>query len=399
MSADARRVIEAQAARAFAYGLGAVLLGATLDQRGFSSGEAGLLLAAVLAGTVLASAAVARWGDAFGRRRCYAVMYAALLATGVVFSLAQSLWPLVFVSLLGGLSTDVIESGPFTSLEQAMLAGEFETRVLAKGFGVYNAVAAVAGSLGALAAAGVGLWSGSGSAAPAPNRFFVLLVPAALAGLVVAGRLTAGVERGAGRVTPSGSMFGASRPVVFRLAGLFAMDSLGGGFVVQAFIAFWLAQRFHASVSLLGVTFFAVGLVQTGSFLVAGRLAGRFGLLPTMVFSHLPSNLLLVAVAFAPNLPVAIVLLLARVALSQMDVPTRQAYLMALVDPSERTAAAAVTNTARYMVRPIGALLAGLGQGVALGAPFVIAGTVKGAYDLILWRWFRSVPLPADLSA
>jgi MFS family permease len=146
----------------------------------------------------------------------------------------------------------------------------------------------------------------------------------------------------------------------------------------------------------LGVTFFAVGVLQTASFLAAGPLAERFGLLATMVFSHLPSNLLLVALAFAPNLTVAIALLLARVVLSQMDVPTRQAYVMALVDPTERTAAASVTNTARYLVRPIGPVLAGATQTFGLGAPFVIAGTIKSAYDLILWRWFRTVPLPEE---
>lgn len=142
------------------------------------------------------------------------------------------------------------------------------------------------------------------------------------------------------------------------------------------------------------MTFFAIGILQTTSFLAAGPLAERFGLLATMVFTHLLSNVLLVAVAFAPKLPTAVALLLARVVLSQMDVPTRQAYVMALVDPSERTAAASVTNTARYLVRPIGPVLAGATQTFGLGVPFVLAGTIKGTYDLILWRWFRTIPLP-----
>ncbi len=394
MSVDARRILAAQAVRAFAYGLGAVLLGATLDQRGFTSTQAGLVLAAVLAGTVLASLAVGRWGDRIGRRRCYAALYGALTLTGIVFAYAGSLWPLLVVSLLGGLSTEVVESGPFTSLEQAMLAGELDRRRLARGFGVYNAVAAGSGSLGALAAAGIGLLRDHWTSAPGLSRFFLLLVPAALAGIVLAGRLTAAVERPALTDTAPARALGESRPVVLRLAGLFAMDSFGGGFVVQAFIAFWLAERFNASVTVLGVTFFTVGILQTASFLAAGRLADRFGLLATMVFTHLPSNPLLVALAFAPNLPTAIALLLARVVLSQMDVPTRQAYVMALVDPAERTAAASVTNTARYLARPIGPLLAGATQTLGLGVPFVIAGTIKSAYDLILWRWFRRVALP-----
>jgi MFS family permease len=402
LSVDARRVLAAQAVRAFAYGLGAVLLGAALDQRGFTGTQAGLVLAAVLAGTVLASLGVARWGDAIGRRRCYAALYGTLVLTGVVFAFAASVWPLAAVALLGGLSTEVVESGPFTSLEQAMLAGELERRRLARGFGAYNAVATAAGSLGALAAAGIGPLQREWPAAPSEPRFFLLFVPAAIAGMVIAHRLSSAVERPVPREATTSTrapVLGVSRPAVTRLAGLFAMDSFGGGFVVQAFIAFWLAERFDASVTVIGVVFFAVGLLQTASFLAAGPLADRFGLLPTMVFTHLPSNVLLIAVAFAPNLAVAIGLLLARVVLSQMDVPTRQAYVMVLVEPTERTAAASVTNTARYVVRPIGPVLAGAAQSIALGAPFVIAGAIKGAYDLILWRWFRTVPLPEEVHA
>ena len=139
-----------------------------------------------------------------------------------------------------------------------------------------------------------------------------------------------------------------------------------------------------------------VGVLQTVSFLIATRLAERFGLLSTMVFSHLPSNVLLVGIAFAPSLPFAVGLLLARSVLSQMDVPTRQAYVMALVSPEERAAAAGYTNTARYVVRPLGPILAGAGQGLFLGLPFVAAGVIKSAYDVVLWRWFRSVPLPEE---
>jgi predicted MFS family arabinose efflux permease len=189
---------------------------------------------------------------------------------------------------------------------------------------------------------------------------------------------------------------GRSRRTVRRLSSLFAMDSFGGGFVVQAFIAYWLAARFDASIELIGVVFAALGVLQTVSFLLAPPLAARYGLLPTMVFTHLPSNVMLAALAFAPNLAVAVGLLLARVTLSQMDVPTRQAYVMALVDPEERTAAAAYTNTARYLVRPTGPLLAGAASSLWLGLPFLVAGTIKGTYDLILWRWFRTVPLPDD---
>ena len=181
-----------------------------------------------------------------------------------------------------------------------------------------------------------------------------------------------------------------------RLAGLFAVDSFAGGFTVTAFIAYWFAQRFDTSAATLGVVFAVVGVLQTLSFLAAGRLAERHGLLRTMVGTHLPSNVLLAAMAFAPTFPIAVGLLFARVALSQMDVPTRQAYVMALVSPPERTAAAATTNSARYVTRPVGTALGGLVASVAIGAPFVIAGSIKSGYDLTLWRWFRTVPLPEE---
>lgn len=395
---DTRLILAAQAVRGFAYGLGAVLLGATLEPRGFSRLEAGALLAAVLAGTVVSSLLVARFADRWGRRRCYVVLYVALGVAGVAFAFSDDLWILVAVALTGALSTEVVESGPFTSLEQAMLATDLAGRARVRGFGTYNAVATAAGSLGALAAGGLGPLRKVWSAGPADERAFLAFVPVALLGALFAARLSPGVEAEDGssvtRRLPS-----ESRARVRRLAGLFAVDSFGGGFVVQSFIAYWLTVSFHASVGVLGATFFAVGLLQTASMLVAPRLVERFGLLPTMVFTHLPSNLLLAAMAFAPSLPIAVGLLLARVALSQMDVPTRQAYVMALVAPSERTAAAAYTNTARYVVRPVGPALAGASQSMALGAPFLIAGVVKGAYDLVLWRRFRGVELGPDRAA
>ena len=177
-----------------------------------------------------------------------------------------------------------------------------------------------------------------------------------------------------------------SRGIVARLSALFALDSFGGGFVVQSFIAYWFALKFGTTHQELAILFLAIGFLQAASFQIAVRLAGRIGLLRTMVFTHLPSNVLLAAIAFAPTYAVAVVLLLARYALSQMDVPARQAYVAAVVDPSERTAAAAYTNTARYVTRPIGPLVGGAALTIALGAPFVIAGAVKSVYDVALLR-------------
>jgi predicted MFS family arabinose efflux permease len=287
----------------------------------------------------------------------------------------------------------VVESGPFTSLEQAMLPHTVNPAGRTRLFGRYNVVATLAGALGALAAGGPALLGRWLPALPATQRWLLAYPLAAALGLAVAARLSPAVEAGRAAADPHApTPLHHSGRLVYRLAGLFALDSFGGGFVVQAFIAYWLARRFGASPQLLGLVFFAVGLLQALSFQLAVRLADRIGLLATMVFTHLPSNLLLAAVAFAPNLASALVLLLARFALSQMDVPTRQAYVVGVVDPSERTAAAAYTNTARYAVRPLAPLVAGaLLHGAWLGAPFVVAGALKSAYDLGLYRLFRNI--------
>jgi predicted MFS family arabinose efflux permease len=388
---DVRRILTAQALRAFAYGFGAVLLGVSLEASGWSSGRVGLLLTAIVAGTAIMSVAVGTLGDRIGRRHFYLALFLGLSLSGVVFALTDNFWLLAVVALAGALSTDVVESGPFTSLEQAMLPSLLDRRERTRVFGNYNAIATVAGSLGALAAGGPALLRDSFDSFPADQRFFFLFVPVGVIGALVASRLSerVEVEKRPGIRLP----LHRSRANVTGLAGLFAVDSFAGGFVVQSFIAYWFRVKFDVSVEVLGLVFFAVGILQSASFLLATRLAERIGLLNTMVFTHLPSNLLLAAIPLAPTFPVAMVLLFGRFALSQMDVPTRQAYIATLVDPDERTAAAAYTNTARYATRPVGPVLVGVVQQIALGLPFVIAGGVKAAYDVAIWSWFRRVPI------
>jgi predicted MFS family arabinose efflux permease len=391
MNPDVRRILLAQALRAFAYGFGAILLGVSLEASGWSSGRVGLLLTAIVAGTAIMSVAVGTLGDRIGRRCFYLALFLGLSLSGVVFALTDNFWLLALVALCGALSTDVVESGPFTSLEQSMLPSLVDSRERTRVFGHYNAIATVAGSLGALAAGGPALLRDAFDSFPADQRFFFLFVPVGVIGALVASRLSERVE--VEKRSGLGLPLHRSRSNVVRLAGLFAVDSFAGGFVVQSFIAYWFRVKFDVSVEVLGLVFFTVGILQAGSFIVATRLAHRIGLLNTMVFTHLPSNLLLAAIPLAPTFPIAMALLFGRFALSQMDVPTRQAYIAALVDPDERTAAAAYTNTARYATRPLGPVLAGVAQQVALGLPFVIAGGVKAAYDVAIWSWFRRVPI------
>jgi predicted MFS family arabinose efflux permease len=388
LTTDARRILAVQALRAFAYGLGAVLIGVSLERAHLSGLAVGVILAALLVGAALTSILIGRYGDQIGRRRCYRLLLLTLAASGAVFALTS--WPpaLVLAALTGTISPDVVESGPFTSLEQAMLPRTVTgdpTRL----FGTYNTIATLAGSLGALAAALPALVSTA-----APQRWLLAYPVCALAAFPLAARLSAGVDA---EPLPSGlprRPLTRSKTIVRRMAALFALDSFGGGFVVQTFIAYWFTRRFHTSTETLGVIFFAIGLLQAASFQLAVRLAGRIGLLNTMVFTHLPSNLLLAAIAYAPNVATAIALLLGRFALSQMDVPPRQAYVVAVVSPEERTAAAAYTNSARYAVRPLAPPIAGaLLSTTFLGAPFLLAGALKSGYDIGFYLLFRRVPV------
>jgi predicted MFS family arabinose efflux permease len=390
---DLKKIFWVQALRAFIYGFGSVIMGSALAAGGLSEARVGFVFAAMLVGMALSSVAVGRWGERVGRRRLYRSLLVVVGVAGAAFALTTNRAVLVAAALTGTLSTDPNESGPITSLEQAMM-GQAPAALRSRVFGRYNAVAYLAGSVGALAAGGPQALRSYIPALPADQRWLLAFPVVAAACIAVASRLSPEVE-----VTGAGL---SSRPlhqsagIVRRLAALFAIDAGAGGFVTQAFIVFWFRRRFGAGTDVMGLVFFAAGILQAASSIAAGRLANRIGYLNTMVFTHLPSNFLLMAVAFMPNLNWAIAVLLIRFALSQMDVPARQAYITALVLPEERIAAAAYTNTARYVARPVGPAAGGLlMQRVAVGAPFVVAGAVKAVYDLALWLRFRRVELPA----
>lgn len=389
---DLRRILWIQALRAFAYGFGVVVLGVALVREGFSKGKVTLIFTAILVGMGLMSILVGLVGERIGRRRLYIVLLALMGVVGAVFALSGNLWFLVAASLTGTMSTDANESGPITSLEQAMI-GQAPGQARIRVFGRYNAVAYLAGAFGALAAGGPAFLHHVWRGAPSNQRWLFLIPLAAAAALALALRLSSEVESEGGKGVHKPLV--RSLSVVRKLSLLFATDAFAGGFVVSAFIVSWFALRFGASEAQMSVAFFVGGLLQAGSSIVAARVGERFGLLNTMVLSHFPSNLLLMAIPLMPTLAPALLLLTARFALSQMDVPARQAYIAAMVDPEERTAAAAFTNTSRYVARPFGQMLAGvLMTNVAIGAPFVAAGAIKCAYDVVLYRVFRRVPLP-----
>ncbi len=391
---DVRRIIAAQGLRAFGYGFTAVFLGRMLAAHSVSATKVGLLLATVIAGSAFSSLVFGRYSDRWGRRRSYGWLYIAIALAGIIVAFDPPLWVIAIVALTGTLSTDVIDNGPGTTLEQAMLV-QSESKVShASIFGMYNAFGALMGALGALSQGFISSVTGSSHIS---SLAFIVLFPLGIAGAVLAATLSSAVEPSNVKQeedsTPLRGKLGPSKRNVFQLAGLFAADAAGGGLITATFLAYYFTTRYSASAKSLGLIFFGVSLLQALSVLAAPVLARRIGLIWTMVGTHLPSNLLLIAMAFAPNLTVAYLLLFARSFLSQMDVPTRQALVMTVVTPAERTPAAAVTNAARYSVRPFGPMAAAALQHIALGAPMVVAGTIKGIYDLGILAWARNKKL------
>jgi MFS family permease len=391
---DVRLIFSVQAVRAFLYGFASILIGASLAATGLDELAVGAVFTAMLFGMAISSLAVGRWGEALGRRRTYLGLLAVMGVAGTVFALTGSVPVLVLVALTGTMSTDPNESGPITSVEQAMLASQ-PAPERSRVYGRYNAVAYLAGATGALAAGGPSAMRDVLPGLPPDQRWLLAIPLGAVLCIAFAARLSDAVEVDALVPRPRRGLQ-RSGGTVRRLAGLFAVDAFAGGFIVQTFIVFWFGRQWGTGAEVMGLTFFGVGLLQAASSIVAGWLGARIGLLNTMVFTHLPSNVLLALVPVAPTLAVAIGLLLARSALSQMDVPARQAYVAALVDPAERTAAAAYTNAARHLVRPAGPALASVSMGMAAGLPFLVAGGLKAVYDLALYVTFRRVRLGDD---
>jgi predicted MFS family arabinose efflux permease len=383
-------ILGVQALRALLYGFGSVLIGAELAHAGYSDAKVGLVLTAMLAGFAVMSVAVGTRGDRLGRRRLYAGLLFVMAAAGTVFAVTRWFPALVVAALSGTVSVEANESGPITSLEQAMIPQT--TAGLAwrnRAFARYNAIAYLFGSIGALAAGGPDFFRRFFPALPASHWFLLAYPVIGLMGGLLALRLSPQMEGGEELTAEKRFPLVRSRRTVAGLAGLFAVDSFGGGFAVNAFIVFWFQRKFGASTETMGLVFFVAGLLQAGSSIAAGWLANRIGLLNTMVFTHLPSNVLLILVPFMPSLGPAIAMLLARFAISQMDVPARQAYVVSVVDPGERTAAASYTNTARYIVRPGGSALGGWVTGIWLAAPFVASGSLKIVYDVAIYASFR----------
>jgi MFS family permease len=408
LTRDAWLLFATRFIRLFAYGALSVVLVLYLVSLGLTATDTGLLLTSTLLGDTLVSLYLTTQADRIGRRRMLIVGAALMAAAGLAFAFTSQMWLLVIAGTIGVISPSGQEVGPFLPIEQAALSQVVPDRARTEVFAWYTMAGSLATALGALAA---GLLTHALQMSWAPvDSYRVVVIGYACIGVaiaLVASRVSRAAEAGP-RARPSDgspafarlSGIGKSRPVVLRLSALFALDSFGGGFVVQSFAAYWFYLRFGVDPRTLGTLFFAANVFAGISALVASRLAGRIGLLNTMVVTHLPSNVLLILIPLMPTLPLAALMLLLRFSISQMDVPTRQSYTMAVVRPEERSAASGITGVARTTGAALSPLFAGLlfSRPSLINVPFFIAGTLKIAYDLLLYRAFRSLKPPEELT-
>jgi MFS family permease len=405
LTADARLLLASRAIRLFAYGSLSVVLVFYLVAIGLSDERVGVLFTLTLAGDVAVSLFLTTRADRIGRRRVLIAGALLMALAGLTFASTRMIWLLMLAGTLGVISPSGNEVGPFLPVEQAALSHVVRAPSRTDVFAWYTLVGAIATALGALAG-GFVAHVVPGTAETGVGNYRVVITMYAALGVVLAllfWELSPATEMATAEERPALnpllerlSGLGPSRRIVAALSALFALDAFGGGFVVQSFAAYWFFLRYGLQPEALGLIFFWANLFAGVSALVAARLAARFGLLRTMVATHLPSNVLLILVPLMPTLSWAVFVLLVRFSISQMDVPTRQAYLMAVVSPQERSAAAGITGVARTVGAAISPLLAGImfAHPALINVPFFAAGGIKIAYDLLLYWGMASVHVP-----
>ncbi len=407
LSVDGRWLFATRLARLFAYGFLAVVLVLYLAQAGLGEASIGLLLTLTLIGDTVISLWLTTRADRFGRRRTLIIGTLLMIFAAVLFANTQEFVPLLIAATIGVISPSGNEVGPFLPIEQAALAQIVPDRQRTHIFAWYNLVGSFATALGALCGGGLAQLLQNSGVTPL-DSYRSIVIGYGLIGLLlllIFTRLSAKVE------APSPSspallpkrergMLGLHRSqrVVFKLSALFSLDAFAGGFVVSSFVAYWFNVRFGAEPGALGAIFFAANILAGLSALSAARVAKRIGLINTMVFTHIPSNVLLILVPLMPTLPLAVLVLLLRFSISQMDVPTRQSYTMAVVDPDERSAAAGVTGVARTTGAALSPSITGalMSYPALLNVPFYLAGGLKIIYDVLLYHSFRSMTPPEE---
>jgi len=395
-SRDARLLISTRALRGFADGAISVILPSYLAALGFSAFQIAVLIFAMLFGSALLTLWIGLAGARFDLRRALLSATLLMFATGVAFYAFRSFWPLFIIALIGTLNPSAGDVSLFLPVEQTALAATAPTKELTSMFALYNVAGAIAGALGALA---------SGLPALAANHLhrglpqFERLAFLGYSAVAISAAILYFRMRPQTASRPSSSRRSAlpsSRAIVIRLAALFSLDAFGGGFVVQSLLALWLFQRFAMRISTAGAFFFAAGLLGALSQLLSPRIAARIGRIRTMAYTHIPANTFLVLAALMPGPKSAIAFLLLRSSMSSMDVPARQAYVMAMVPPEERAAAASITNVPRSLASAFAPLPSGALLEISnFGWPLICAGALKLLYDVLLLRQFAAV-MPED---
>lgn len=402
LSREGRFLLAAKAVRTFGFGWLSVILALYLARRGFSSTEIGGVFTATMVEDALLTMGLSAMASRIGPVRVMVFTAPLIAVGGVILALANAKSLLLAGAVLGTLSPTGQEAGPFTAMEQALLPGTVRSGSTTRVFGWYNVFGFLPAGLGALAA-GVSLHFGLAAGVEDLLVYRFMFWAYALMGVTLTaiylrlGR-SPNLEAAGPGAKPANAAGGyRSRSVVFQLAGLQGLDALAGGFTMQSLLVYWFHLRFNAEPEAVGLLFFGTNLLSAASFLLATRIADRFGLLNTMVFTHLPSNVLLLMVPLMPTFPAAAFFLLMRHLLSQMDVPTRQAYTMALVAPEERPFAAGFTGSVRALAQACAPLVSGVAMATAAtGTPFFLSGGLKIVYDVALYFRFRAVPLPGD---
>jgi MFS family permease len=407
LTSDGRLLFTTRIARLFAYGFLSVVLVLYLAEVGLNETQIGLLLTLTLIGDTIISLWITTNADRIGRQRMLIVGAILMISAGVIFAFTRSFVILLITATLGVISPSGYEVGPFLAIEQAALSQIVPNEQRTQIFAWYNLVGSFATALGSLSAGALAqALQGSGMTPLGSYRMVVIGYAAMglMIGLLFTG-LSSGVEVSRvfdGSVSPSTfkSFLGLhrSRSIILKLSALFSMDAFAGGFILQSIVAYWFHLRFGVQPALLGGIFFGANILAGVSALTAAWMASKIGLIRTMVFTHIPSNILLILVPFMPNLPLAIMVLLLRFSISQMDVPARQSYTMSVVAPDERSAAAGITGIARTTGASLSPVVTGplLGNAALINMPFFLSGGIKILYDLLLYRSFKAMKPPEE---
>ncbi len=402
ISRDGKLLLGARIVRTFSYGFLSVILAIYLKLVGFDDILIGIVLTATLVNSVFFNLLSSAYADKIGRRKILVIYAALMIASSIIFFVTSNYLALVIAALVGTINVTGSEVGAFLSLEQALLPQTVsDIKKRNSIFAIYNAVGTFAMSAGVLLSGLPSILQNYGfDKIGAIKSLFLIYAACAVAVLVIYLMLSKNIE--VKDTAKSGmslkNISPKSKSIIMKMSSLFAVDSFGGGFVIQSIVSFWFYTRFGADLSSLSYIFAIAGVLTAISYMASTKIASKIGLVNTMVFTHIPSNVLLILLAFAPSLSIAVSLFFARMSLSQMDVPTRQSYIMGVVSENERIPAAIFTNTSRNISQAISPSITGIIiQTLSLSAPFVVGGVLKIVYDVGIFFSFRKIKPPEEL--